>query len=225
MPTILISGANRGLGLALSESYVKDGWRVLAATRHTDACVADGAEQVILDLSNPESFSALAQQLQDQAIDIVWNNAGVYLDKGTSLDELHDDTWLQSFAINTLAPIRIAQALKQNLALSSRKTLVFTSSKMGSLTLNGEQAYAYRSSKSALNMAVRCLAKELEPHHISCLLLHPGHVKTDMGGPEGAIEVDESIASMRAIVDKCEPKRLAAMSNRYYDIDGSILPW
>lgn len=225
MPTILITGANRGIGRTLSESYLADGWRVLGTSRQTSDTLAPGVEHFTLDLANPSSVQTLADSLKGVAIDVLWNNAGVYLDKGTSLQTLSDQQWLDTFAINTIAPIRIAQALHGNLRESARKVIVFTTSKMGSLAVNGDAAYAYRSSKTALNMAVRCLANEVHRENTSCLLLHPGHVKTDMGGPEGDITVEQSVAGMRAIVDKTNVDTLDQMSNRYYDVNGSIIPW
>ncbi|EPJ46175.1 MAG: hypothetical protein OFPI_34860 [Osedax symbiont Rs2] len=225
MPTILITGANRGIGLALSQSYLADGWQVLATTRNSNATVASGAQQLLLDVSCEDSIAALGKQLSGRPIDIIWNNAGVYLDKGQSLEQLEMHTWLQSFAINSIAPIKIAQALHTNLQTSQRKVLAFTSSKMGSLSENGQQAFAYRSSKSALNMAVRCLAHDYSAQKISCLLLHPGHVRTAMGGAEGAIDTATSVAGMRAIVDSANSDNYPHMSSRYYDYDGKIIPW
>ncbi|MCO4759701.1 MAG: SDR family NAD(P)-dependent oxidoreductase, partial [Oceanospirillaceae bacterium] len=155
MPTILITGANRGIGLALTESYIKDGWRVLATTRSPGAAVAKGAEPLVLNVTDPESIASLKAQLTGIPIDVLWNNAGVYLDKNTPLGEIDDKDWVSTFAINTISPIRIAEALTENVAASDRKIMAFTTSKMGSLTHNGMGAYAYRSSKAALNMAVR----------------------------------------------------------------------
>jgi len=225
MPTILITGANRGIGNALCESYLTDGWRVLATSRSEQASVATGAEHFVLDVTQQSSIDALAAQLQGVDIDVIWNNAGVYLDKDVDLAQLDSQTWLQSVAVNTIAPIQIAQALHQNLSNSDRKVLAFTTSKMGSLSVNGEGAYAYRSSKSALNMAVRCLAHDLKAQYISCLLLHPGHVKTDMGGEEGAIDTATSVKGMRAIVDGVNQANYSQFNSQYFDYDGSIIEW
>lgn len=225
MPTILITGANRGIGLALARSYRRDGWRVFAASRNPDASLAEGAEAVTLDLSSPESIKALTLTLAGIPIDIVWNNAGVYLDKNQALEQVDNRDWLRSFEINCIAPIRIAEALVENVSLSERKVMAFTTSKMASLTVNGAGAYAYRSSKTALNMAVRCFAKDQEAKKISCLLLHPGHVRTDMGGPEGDIDIATSVAGMRKVVDQMSPAYPADMNKGYFDYDGSRIPW
>jgi len=225
MPTILITGANRGIGYALAESYVKDGWRVLAACRSADALVPEGAEACVLDVADPASLTRLKEALADTPIDILWNNAGVYLDKGQSLQDISDEDWLRSFQINTVAPIRIADALAANVAASERKVMVFTTSIMASLTGNGVGAYAYRSSKTALNMAVRCLSKDLSEQKISCLMQHPGHVRTDMGGKEGAIDTATSVAGMRGVVDQVNPSNQSEFNGQYFNYDGSPISW
>lgn len=225
MPTILITGANRGIGLALAQSYRHDGWRVFAASRKPDESLIQGAEALTLDLSNPESINNLKEELDGIPIDIVWNNAGVYLDKNKTLEQVDNLDWLRSFEINCIAPIRIAEALAENVRLSERKVIAFTTSRMASLAANGVGAYAYRSSKTALNMAVRCFAQEQEAKEISCLLLHPGHVKTDMGGPEGNIDIATSVIGMRKIVDQINPACRADMENGFFDYDSSRIPW
>ncbi|SIS69151.1 SDR family oxidoreductase [Neptunomonas antarctica] len=225
MPTILITGANRGIGLALTRSYLQDGWRVFAASRKPGESLVKEAEEVTLDLSNPESIKALKSQLAGIPIDIVWNNAGVYLDKNQNLEQLDNRDWLRSFEINCIAPIRIAEALAENVRMSERKVIAFTTSKMASLTVNGAGAYAYRSSKTALNMAVRCFAQDKKSQEISCLLLHPGHVKTDMGGPEGDIDIATSVTGMRKVVDQFNPTCQADMDRGYFNYDGSRIPW
>lgn len=225
MPTILITGANRGIGLALTESYLKDGWRVLATTRSPGATVANGAEPLVLDVTDSDSIASLKAQLKGIPIDVLWNNAGVYLDKNTSLSEINDEDWVRTFEINTISPIRIAEALNENVAASDRKIMAFTTSKMGSLTHNGMGAYAYRSSKAALNMAVRCVEKDFSTHGISCLLLHPGHVRTDLGGSEGAIDVNTSVAGMRTVVDQVNAANREDFSGGFFDYDGASIPW
>lgn len=225
MPTILITGANRGIGLALAQSYQQDGWRVFAASRKPNNALTEGIEALSLDLNNPKSINDLKLTLAGIPIDIVWNNAGVYLDKNQPLEQLDDRDWLRSFEINCIAPIRIAEALTENVRLSQRKVFAFTSSKMASLAVNGAGAYAYRSSKTALNMAVRCFTQEHKKDDISCLLLHPGHVRTDMGGLEGEIDIATSVTGMRKIVDQITPACPANMDTGYFNYDGSRISW
>jgi NAD(P)-dependent dehydrogenase (short-subunit alcohol dehydrogenase family) len=209
----------------LAQSYLQDGWRVFAASRKPSESIIEGVETITLDLSSPESIQELKLTLAGIPIDIVWNNAGVYLDKNQPLKQIDNNDWLRSFEINCIAPIRIAEALAENVSMSERKVIAFTTSKMASLAVNGARAYAYRSSKTALNMAVRCFAKDQEAQEISCLLLHPGHVRTDMGGPEGDIDIATSITGMRSIVDQISPTSKADMDKGYFDYDGSIIPW
>tara|TARA_R110002110_G_scaffold41615_2_gene131843 strand:+ start:442 stop:870 length:429 start_codon:yes stop_codon:yes gene_type:complete len=142
MPTILITGANRGIGFALAQSYLADGWRVLAAMRSRDTAVLDGVEPLILDVADADTIVALREKLSGVPIDILWNNAGVYLDKNQNLAQVNDHDWLRSFAINTIAPIRVAEALAENVAASDRKAMAFTTSIMGSLSGYGIGAYA-----------------------------------------------------------------------------------
>ena len=225
MPTILVTGANRGIGFALAEAYVKKGWRVLATRRSSDVSLPTGVEPLILDITDADSIRALANTLADTAIDILWNNAGVYLDKHVPLHRLSNENWLRTFEINTIAPIRIAETLAHNVALSERKVVVFTSSMMGSLAVNGQGAYAYRSSKTALNMAVRCFSHDYLAQGISCVLLHPGHVKTDMGGVEGMIDEATSVAGMQAVVEPINPSTQQRYTGQFFNYDGSPITW
>jgi NAD(P)-dependent dehydrogenase (short-subunit alcohol dehydrogenase family) len=225
MPTILITGANRGIGFALAQAYVDDGWRVLATRRSVTATLPEGVEPFILDIEDAHSIRLLKDALTEIPIDILWNNAGAYLDKNTSLAQMKDSDWVRSFEINTIAPIRVAEALAGNVALSERKVMAFTSSIMSSLTLGGKGAYAYRSSKIALNMAVRCFSQDYKTEGISCLLLHPGHVKTDMGGEDGNIDAATSAAGMKKLVENIGPAVLESYSGRFFNYDGSIISW
>jgi NAD(P)-dependent dehydrogenase (short-subunit alcohol dehydrogenase family) len=225
MPTILITGANRGIGFALAQAYVNDGWRVLATRRSVTATLPEGVEPFILDVEDTHSIHSLKEALAGIPIDVLWNNAGAYLDKNTSLAHIKDSDWVRSFEINTIAPIRVAEALAANVALSECKVMAFTSSMMSSLTAGGQGAYAYRSSKAALNMAVRCVAHDYQVEGIRCLLLHPGHVKTDMGGEEGKIDSVTSATGMKKVVDTLEPILRDHYSCRFFNVDGSIIPW
>ena len=225
MPTILITGANRGIGQALAASYQAAGWKVYAARRYGGATVPDGTMPVQLDVTEARSVQALKDQIGDEPIDVLWNNAGVYLDKGKSLADLEDSDWLESFQINCIAPVRLAEALADNVAASGRRVMAFTSSRMASLAGHGIGSYAYRSSKAALNMAVRCLSHDVAPRGISCVMLHPGWVKTDMGGEEADIDVATSAAGMRATVDRIDPTHQADFNGQFIDYDGSPIDW
>lgn len=225
MPTILITGANRGIGQALARAYLNSGWQVLAACRRPENHDFGDAEPFALDMSEDASVGRLKEKLADRPIDVLWNNAGVYLDKHKALGIFPWHDWLTSFEINTIAPIRLAHALRDNVAASERRVMAFTTSKMGSIELTGGEAYAYRSSKAALNMAVKCLSLELVPQAVSCVLLHPGWVRTDMGGPAGDIDVETSVAGMKAVVDQASPETQSRFNGGFFNYDGTELPW
>lgn len=224
MSTILITGANRGIGRALAEKYLRDNWRVIAAVRKPDECDLN-CEKLPLDVTNGASIAALKAELGDAPIDVLWNNAGIYADKGVSLDELSDEDWLQSFLVNTIAPMRLSSAFRQNVLASEQKVFAYTSSKMGSIETKGAGAYAYRSSKAALNMAVSRLADEIEVEGGSAVVLHPGWVQTDMGGAEADITVDVSVRAMKKLVDQITPETQSKFNRTYRNYDGAILPW
>lgn len=225
LPSILITGANRGIGRTLCESYLADGWRVFATSRNSLCDVPSGAEHIVLEVADPLSIQQMAETLQGVDLDIIWNNAGVYLDRDIDTAQLDEQTWLKTFAINTIAPIKIAQALTNNLGASTRKVLAFTTSKMGSLHANGSGSFAYRSSKSALNMAVRSLAHDLQSQRISCLALHPGHVRTDMGGENGDIDTATSVKGMRNVIDAVDSGQYPEFNSRYLNYDGTTIQW
>ena len=225
MPTILITGASRGIGFTIAQSYLLDGWRVLGTQRSKSSCLPEGVEPILLDVADPSSILSLKDQLAGIPIDVLWNNAGIYVDKNIPSSQVSDDDWLRSFTVNSLAPLKIAQILLPNVLISERKVMAFTSSIMGSLGANGCGSYAYRSSKAALNMVVRCFANDHQQQGVSCLLLHPGHVRTDMGGEQGAIDVATSVAGMRQVVDRVSPATQKKYSSQFFNYDGSVIPW
>ncbi|WP_420549480.1 SDR family oxidoreductase [Curvivirga sp.] len=225
MPTILLTGANRGIGKALAETYVADGWDVIGTCRDTSSVNIKGVEFHSLEVTEPDSIEHLKQAVDGRAIDVLWNNAGVYLDKGKGLNQLSDEEWLKTFHINTIAPMRLASAFVDNVANSNNKVMAFTSSQMASIKRNGGGAYAYRSSKTALNMAVNCLSQEVASRGVSCVVLHPGWVETDMGGSEADITVETSAKGMKNVVDPINPKLQNSYNGLFFNYDGSPIPW
>lgn len=220
MPTILITGANRGIGKSLVEAYRSDGWTVLAACRDPSTA-PDGSRALALDIGDESSIDNLVKSLNGEPIDVLWNNAGIYVDKGKSIDENSFADWEHSFRINTAGPVRLASLMRSNVAASGHKTMAFTTSNMGSIANNTGGSYLYRSSKSALNMAVDCLTKELTPSGVKTVLLHPGWVITDMGGGEADIDTATSANSMKSVVGGLS----AAQSGCFVNYDGKPLPW
>lgn len=229
--TVVITGANRGIGLQFARSYGEQGHRVFACCRQPEradqlAELAGNGEGNVsvhpLNVVNASHREALGAVLTGTAVDILINNAGVYPHRGRAFGELDAAEWLEGFYVNAIAPVLMSQTLVNNIAASQRKLIASVSSKMGSIADNGSGgAYAYRSSKTALNMAMRSLAHDLRERGITVITLHPGWVRTDMGGDQAMITPDQSVEQMRAILDRAGP----GDSGRFFDRDGSVIPW
>lgn len=228
--TILITGANRGLGLELTRQYANLGWQVLACCREPDNAVelgqlaasSDLVQVLELDVTRPDQIERLATALKDRPVDILLNNAGTYGQADARFGSTDPHRWLDAFAINTVGPMKVAEALLDNVLAGRRKVIASMSSKMGSITDNTSGgSYVYRSTKTALNMVMRSAAIDLRDRGAIVVLLHPGWVLTDMGGPNAEITVEESVRNLRRILDGLS----AEDSGSFFDIDGSIIPW
>ena len=229
--TILITGANRGIGLEFVRQYAEAGARVFAACRNPEAAhelnklAAAHADRVSvhpLDVVNDAQRKALGQALAGTPIDIVINNAGVYGTGANVFGELDEQVWLKTLHTNTIAPIKMAEVFVDNVAASDRKIIATISSKVGSIADNsGGGSYGYRSSKSAVNMAMKSLSIELKDRGISCVTLHPGWVQTEMGGSNALITVEQSVSMLRNVLAGVDQKD----NGKYFDKDGSIIPW
>lgn len=232
MSTILITGANRGLGLELTRQYAAAGWTVHACCRSPEnayelnklAANSAGAIEVhLLDVTNEVQLASLAAQLKGQPIDILFNSAGVSGDLGhQGFGQCKTETWLDVIHANVVAPMLVMQALVENVASSERRIMANMSSKMGSMVDNTSGGfYIYRSSKTALNMVCVSAKQDLAAKGISVVALHPGWVRTDMGGPHGELSVEESVTALKRNLDKVT----LADSGRFIDTDGSTIPW
>ena len=221
MPTVLITGASRGIGREFARQYEAGGWRVIATCR--DPSKYDLAGEVYrLDVTDPDSVAALHRELKGEAIDLLINNAGIYGPRGLEFGSLDYDSWEEVLRTNVLGPMRVAEAIIDQVAASEKKKMVFISSKVGSIADNSSGgSYIYRSSKTALNMAVKSLSLDLSGKEVICLMLHPGWVQTDMGGASALIDAATSVAGMRAVIDRAG----AADSGRFFNYDGNELPW
>jgi len=219
--TVLVTGASRGLGRALADLYAAAGFRVIACMRQVPANVAD---TVALDVADAGSIAALGATLAGQPIDIVINNAAIRGDTG-GLASLEPNDFLEVMRINALAPLLVARALKPNLLAGKRRLLVNISSRAGSLaegTLDDDEGdYAYRCSKAALNMATVKLARDFRPDGIAVVSLHPGWVRTDMGGTEAAIDIAESVVGLKTLIDGTT----MAGTGRFRAYDGKTVAW
>lgn len=227
--TVLITGANRGLGLEFVKQYAEAGWQVIACCRWPDeakalqALAERHAEQVEvhqLDVANFEEIDALALILQGRAIDLLINNAGVY--PQSEFGDIDYEAWAEAFHINSMAPMKMVEAFVDHVAASNLKKIVTLSSKMGSLDDNTSGgSYIYRSTKTAVNMVMKSLSIDLKPRGIASTILHPGWVRTEMGGPNGLIDAPESVAGLRRVIENLTLEN----SGRFVAYDGKEIAW
>lgn len=226
MPTILITGANRGIGLNLARLYAADGWKVIGTARKpADATALAALPGDIsvepLEVTDHYAIKALAAKLDDEPIDVLWNNAGVIGRNAATLGSIDAQELRDTLLINIYAPILVAEAFSPHVVASTQKKMAFTSSKLGSIKLNGGGRYAYGPSKAGLNMACMSFAGDLRSNGVIVLPLHPGHVATDMGGASAPVQPDESARGMKAIVDNAT----LADSGKFVDYQGQPIPW
>jgi NAD(P)-dependent dehydrogenase (short-subunit alcohol dehydrogenase family) len=225
MPTVLITGASRGLGLEFARQYAADGWRVIATVRDVKkakelGALGDAVEVHRLDVTDFKATAALGHGLAREAIDVVIANAGVSPGHLTSLTKMDEAAWLRTFTVNSVAPLALAGALLPSLTRGAGKRLIAISSRMGSIGDNSAGgSYPYRASKAALNAAWRSLA--LDHREVIAVVLHPGWVKTDMGGAGAPVLPKDSIAGMCRVIAKLKP----ADSGRFFGYDGEEIPW
>ncbi len=226
MQTVLITGANRGIGLELARLYAARGDRVIACCRDPECAAAlhelDGIEIHRLDVTSVDDIADLKAALGTRPIDILINNAGIIGPERQSALNMDFDGWLKTFEVNTLGPLRLAAALLDNLRRAEAPKLVTLSSRMGSLTGGGgSDRIAYRSSKAAINRAMQGLAEDLRGERITVVVVHPGWVSTDMGGPAAPLAPRESATRLAAIIAALDH----GDSGRFIDIDGKDADW
>ena len=230
MSSILVTGANRGLGLEFVRQYAKDGWRVWACCRHPDKArelqqlAARHANISVhgLDVADHRHIDALAQELRDVPMDILLNNAGMYGGDDENFGALNYHVWEHAFRINTMAAAKMAEAFLGHVERSEKRLIAAITSLMGSMGDNGSGgSYLYRSSKAALNAVMVSLARDLKVRRIGALVLHPGWVKTDMGGPHADITAETSVRGMRKVMEDFTLQN----SGRFIAYDGAELPW
>jgi NAD(P)-dependent dehydrogenase (short-subunit alcohol dehydrogenase family) len=179
-------------------------------------------EVVALDVTVLASVRAAAQALAGTAIDLLINNAGVGSPKNQRLGHLDYAAWARVLDVNTLGPMRVTEAFLEHVSAGKDKKIVTITSGMGSIADNSSGgSYAYRSSKAAVNMAVKSLSIDLAPRGVTCVVMNPGWVRTDMGGPGGRISPTESVAGMRRVIAKLAP----ADTGKFFNYDGGAYPW
>lgn len=223
MQTALVTGANRGIGLALTQQYRRRGDRVIAVCRSDSKELRDSGAQVEsgIDVTDDAALMALSRKLDRERIDHLWLNAGILeREKLGGIDEAGFDSLRRQFEVNALGPLRVVQALVDNLAGGSKVAIV--TSRMGSMGDNDSGGYyGYRASKAAVNAIGKSLAVDLKPRGVSVFLVHPGYVATDMVGRSGDITPEVAAQRMVALLDKLGPQD----SGSFRHSNGSELPW
>ena len=230
MINVLITGANRGLGLGFVKKYLEKNVHVLCTTRDISGSkelleckerYPNNIEIFELDLLKENGAKTLANQLNGMPIDILINNAGV----GSSnqhFEAVSSKPWLEVLKVNLIAPLIITQSLIENVKKSSVKKINFLSSQLGSIEDNTSGGmYIYRSSKTGLNQVVKSLSVDLKSKGITVVALHPGWVKTDMGGPNAPVSIDESVEGMIRVIETTDIKD----TGKFLNYDGRELPW
>jgi len=224
MPTVLITGANRGIGLELARQYAADGWDVIATARDPkDAAELKKLKARVeaLEVTEQKQVKALAKKLKDVAIDVLINNAGM-LTGYEAFGKTDTQSWLKTLHVNTVAPLQIAEAFVDHVARSEQKKIVSITSGMGSIGRGPEGgAYAYRSSKAGLNMVMATAANDLKARKIVVAVISPGWVKTDMGGPSASITPKTSAEGIRKVIAKLKAKT----SGHFFNYSGEEIPW
>jgi len=225
---VLITGANRGIGLEFASQYARDGWMVLACCRSPrDASALQALAkthaniQILpLDVADFAQIDVLALQLKDLKIDLLINNAGIYPDSST--DDINTNDWLDAFKVNSMAPLKMAMAFAPQLANSQLKKIATLSSKMGSLDDNTSGgSYIYRSSKAAVNMVMKSLSIDLQPLGITVVTLHPGWVQTEMGGSNALIDTKTSVTGLRKVIEQSNLNT----TGQFIAYDGQAIRW
>jgi NAD(P)-dependent dehydrogenase (short-subunit alcohol dehydrogenase family) len=231
MPSVLITGANRGIGLEFARQYAADGWDVFASCRNPVAARelaslarASGGKLIVLamDVTKSETMRSAARQLGNEAIDLLINNAGISGVPGQRTGHIDYENWAQVLEVNTMGPLRVIEALVDRIARSERRLIVTITSGLGSLTDNASGgSIAYRTSKAAVNMAARSVAAELAGRGIICVVINPGWVKTRMGGAGAPLPAEDSVAAMRRLFENLRPSD----SGKFFNYDGGEHPW
>jgi NAD(P)-dependent dehydrogenase (short-subunit alcohol dehydrogenase family) len=225
---VLITGTNRGIGLEFVRQYAQDGWHVFACCRAPENATdlqalaeAHSNIQILsLDVADFKQIDALALHLKDEKIDVLINNAGIYPD--SRMGDVNTDDWLDAFKVNSMAPLKMAEAFTSHIAKSQLKKIATMSSKMGSIDDNTSGgSYIYRSSKVAANMVMKSLSIDLKSFGISVVTLHPGWVLTEMGGPNALIDTKTSVSGLRRVIENLTLNT----TGQFVAYDGKAINW
>ena len=226
MPTVVITGANRGLGLEFAKQYHSNGWRVIACCRNPDTANAlneFGVTVRALDMLDSTAIDDFARSLGDEVVDLLINNAAVK-DRVEieGFSAINEADWIDGFRVNVIGPVLLTKALIPNLSASENPVAAIIGSQQGCLqTYETGGTYLYRTTKAATHAAAVLLAMDLKEFKIPFVALRPGHTKTDMGGPDAPYEIDDSVSLMRKVLANVDMEQ----SGRFIDRSGALIPW
>ena len=225
MKNILITGANRGIGLKFAEILSANNNIYATArdiTKANDLEKLDNTELLELDLLDKDSIKSFCSELKDIPLDMIINNAGIFQDEQMEETILDPELWLDEIMINAIGPVVLSQKLKENIMSGNDKKIIFISSQMGSIDDNYSGGYYfYRTSKSALNSAAKSLSIDWKADDISVLMLHPGWVRTDMGGSNAKLDIDTSVSKMLDVINSLDMGKTGTFLN----YEGKKLEW
>jgi NAD(P)-dependent dehydrogenase (short-subunit alcohol dehydrogenase family) len=222
MPTILITGAGRGLGHELARQYAADGWRVIGTVRKAVPELKEmGAESLVADVTDLSEVRALGQKLKGEPIDLLFCNAGIIGKRGMALGSFDYEDWEKVLRVNLLGAAAVIEALVENVAASERKTIAVMSSGLGSIAKTTGMTLPYSTSKAALNLLAKALAETLRPRGIIVVALSPGWVRTDMGGQGATFAPETSVRGLRTVLASLKLQD----SGKFLSHDGSQIPW
>lgn len=223
-PTVLITGANRGIGLALARRFHQQGFSVIGTARKPEEALelkGLGVEVHQLDITNPVSVDFLKSQLDGRRLDILVNNAGIGGHSTSELKDLDIERLKNTFDVNALGALRVIQALMPNMKMGSRRVVASMSSRMGSIAQNTGGAIGYRASKSALNSINKSLSNEFSEQDFVFVVLHPGWVRTDMTNERATYSTDESAKELFQVITSLSK----GDNGQFYDLHGKSIAW
>lgn len=227
MEIVCITGANRGIGLELVRTFASGGYQVIACCRRPDDAMellqlkGPGVSIHELDVTNANHIQSLVSELDGSPIDVLINNAGILGGDRQAVSDIDIEAWSNAFDVNTIAPFRLLAALGPNLQLADNPRAVTISSQMGSLARNTPGSVIYRSSKAAVNKAMQVAALELKSKGITVCVMHPGWVRTEMGGPNASISVEQSADGLFNVITGLT----ISQTGSFMTWDGNVHPW
>lgn len=228
MPTVLITGASRGIGLEFARQYAADGWRIHAGARNPDDAAAlkslNSSNVTIhrLDVENHDEIEALAATLSGEAIDVLINNAGLWIGEDEHFGRFSNEQWMEQFRVHVFGTMAMCEAFVDHVAISERRLIVNISSGNGCFNWPRDAGdYPYDTSKAALNSITKGLSVDLRDRSITVMCFSPGNVATDMSGPDAQLQPEESISAMRRVIAKLD----LSQTGSFLRYNGDAMPW